>query len=145
MSNLDTAKKAAGLLEAKDLKGLQTIMADDFSAKGSTLELTKQQVLGYLQIMFTAFPDHRFGFADFEAKGDSIYCTSRETGTHTGILDLNPLGMPVSLPQTGKSFKMPKRVITFRVAGDKLTYYGEEDVAGGGLKDMLAQLGVNVP
>jgi hypothetical protein len=108
------------------------------------LELSKQQVLGYLQIMFTAFPDHRFGFADFEEKGDSIYCTSRETGTHTGILDLNPLGMSVSVPPTGKSSKMPKRVVTFRVIGDKLTYYGEEAVAGRSLKEMLEQLGINV-
>lgn len=145
MNNLDVAKRAAALLESRDSKGLQTLMADDFVAKGPTLELTKQQVLGYLQIMFTAFPDHRFSFADFEEKGDSIYCISHETGTHTGILDLNPLGMSVSVPPTGKSFKMPKRVITFRVVGDKLTYYGEEAVAGGSLKEMLAQLGINVP
>jgi hypothetical protein len=145
MSNFDVAKRAAALLESRDSKGLLALMADGFVAKGPTLELTKQQVLGYLQIMFTAFPDHSFGFADFEEKGDSIYCTSSETGSHTGILDLNPLGMSVSVPPTGKSIKLPKITITFRVAGDKLTYYSEEEVAGGGLKGILAQLGVNVP
>jgi predicted ester cyclase len=145
MSNLDVAKRAAALLESRDSKGLQALMADDFLAKGPTLELTKQQVLGYLQIMFTAFPDHRFGFVDFEEKGDSIYCTSSESGTHTSVLDLNPLGVPVSLPPTGKSFKLPKCVVTFRVAGDKLTYYSEEAVKGGGLAGMLEQLGVNLP
>ena len=145
MSNLDVAKRAAALLESRDSKGLQTLMADDFVAKGPTLELTKQQALGYLQIMFTAFPDHRFHFADFEEKGNSIYCTSSETGTHTGVLDLNPLGVSVSLPPTGKSLKLPKCVIAFRVVGDKLIYYSEAAVKGGGLAGILEQLGVKLP
>jgi len=145
MSNLETAKKVAGLLESKDLKGLQAILADDFKAKGATVELTKQQTLGYLQIFFKAFPDHSFGFADFEEKGDLIHCTGQETGTHKGILDLNPLGMPVSLPPTGRSFKLPKSVFNFRVAGEKVTYYGEEAVKGGGLAGILEQLGVVLP
>ena len=145
MSNLETAKRVADLLESRDLKGLQALLAEDFRAKGGTLELTKQQTLGYLQIFFTAFPDHSFGFADFEEKGDLIYCTGHETGTHKGVLDLNPLGMSVSLPPTGKSFKLPKSLYSFRVAGDKVTYYNEEAVQGGGLAGILEQLGVKIP
>ena len=145
MSNLEIAMKVADLLESRDLKGLQALLADDFRAKGATLELNKHQALGSLQIHFTAFPDHRFGFADFEEKGDLIYCTGQETGSHKGVLDLNPLGMPVLLPPTGKSFQLPKSVFTFRVAGDKVTYYGEEAVRGGGLAGILEQLGVKLP
>jgi hypothetical protein len=145
MSNLEIAKRAADLLESRDLKGLQALLADDFRAKGATLELTKQQALGYLQIFFTAFPDHRFGFTDFEEKEGLISCTGQETGTHKGVLDLNPLGMPVSLTPTGKSFKLPKSVFTLRVAGDKVTYYSEEAVKGGGLAGILEQLGVKLP
>lgn len=145
MNNLEVAKRAADLLESRDLTGFQAMLADDFRAKGTTLELTKQQSLGALKIFFTAFPDHRFGFAGFEEKGDLIYCTGQETGTHKGILDLNPLGMPVLLPPTGKSFKLPKSVFTFRVVGDKVTYYGEEAVKGGGLAGILDQLGVKLP
>lgn len=145
MSNLETAKRAAGALESRDLKGLQALLSEDFKAKGQTLELTKQQALGYLQLPFTAFPDHRFSFTDFEEKGDSIDCTGHETGTHQGVLDLNPLGVPVSLPPTGKSFQLPKIVYTFRVAGDQVTYFGEEVVQGGGLTGILSQLGVKLP
>jgi hypothetical protein len=145
MSNLDVARKAAALLEARDVQGLQALMADDFAAKGPTLDLTKQQAIGYLQILFTAFPNHGFGFADFQDKGDSVDCSCIETGTHTGLLDLNPLGLPLSVPPTGKAFKLPKRTATFRVAGDKLTYYGEEDVPGATLKDLLGQLGISLP
>ena len=145
MSNLEVAKRVADLLDSRDVKGLQVLLADDFRAKGGTLELTKQQTLGFLQILFTAFPDHSFGFADFEEKGDLIYCTGHETGTHKGVLDLNPLGMPISLPPTGKSFKLPKSVFTFRAANDKLIYFSEEAAEGGGLAGILAQLGVKLP
>lgn len=145
MSNLEVAKRFADLLESGDIKGLQVLLTDDFRAKGATRELTKQQALGYLQIFFTAFPDHCFGFTDFEEKEDLVSCTGQETGTHKGILDLNPLGMPVSLPPTGKSFNLPKSIYTFRVAGDKVTYYNEEPVKGGGLAGILEQLGVKLP
>jgi hypothetical protein len=145
MSNLEVAKKVADFLESRDLKGLQALLADDFRAKGGTLELTKQQTLGFLQILFTAFPDHSFGFADFKEKGDLIYCIAHETGTHKGVLDFNPLGMPISLPPTGKSFKLPKSVFTFRTANDKLIYFCEESAEGGGLAGILAQLGVKLP
>jgi hypothetical protein len=145
MSILEVAKRAADLLDSMDLKGLQAILADEFKAKGATLDLTKQQTLGGLQILFMAFPDHRFNFADFEEKEDLICCTGQETGSHKGILDLNPLGMPVLLPPTGKSFKLPKSGFIFRVAGDKVTYYGEEPVKGGGLAGILDQLGVKLP
>jgi len=145
MSNLEVAKRFANLLESRDVNRLQVLLADDFSAKGGTLELAKQQALGYLQIFFTAFPDHRFGFTDFDEKGDLVYCTGQETGTHNGVLDLKPLGMPVSLPPTGKSFNLPKSTFTFRVAGDKVTYFSEETVKGGGLAGILEQLGVKLP
>jgi hypothetical protein len=145
MSNLEVAKRFADLLEAGDVKGLQPLLADDFRAKGATRELTKQQALGYLQIFFTAFPDHRFGFTDFEEKGDWVHCTGQETGTHKGALDLNPFGVPISLPPTGKSFQLPKSVYSFRVAGDKVMDYTEESVQGGGLAGILEQLGVKIP
>lgn len=142
MNNLEVAKKFADLLEARDLKGLQALLVDDFRAKGATRELNKQQALGYLQVFFTAFPDRSFNFIDFEEKEGSIYCSGQETGTHQGVLDLNPFGLPVSLSPTGKSFRLPKSVFTFRVTGDKVTYYSEEPVKGGGLAGILEQLGV---
>ena len=145
MSNLDVAKRFADLLETGDVQGLQPLLADDFRAKGATRELVKPQALGYLQLFFTAFPDHRFGFTDFEEKGDWVYCTGQETGTHQGVLDLNPFGMPILLPPTGKSFQLPKSVYSFRVAGDKVTHYNEEGVHGGGLAGILEQVGVRIP
>lgn len=145
MSNLEVAKRFADLLETGDLEGLQPMLADDFKAKGPTRELTKQQALGHLQLFFTAFPDHHFAFTDFEEKGDWVHCTGQETGTHQGVLDLNPFGMPISLPPTGKSFQLPKSIYSFRVVGDKVTEYIEEAVQGGGFAGIMEQLGVKIP
>lgn len=145
MSNLDTAKNLANALETRDLEGLQAFLADDFRAKGGTLELNKAQTLGYLQIFFTAFPDHHFDFTEFNENGDLVTCSGQETGTHTGVLNLNPLGMPVSLPATGKAFRLPKSKYTFRVAGAKVVHFSEETVTGGGLAGILDQLGVKLP
>lgn len=144
MSNIDIAKRFAELMEVKDLNGLQEIMGDAFTAKGPTMELNKQQVVGYLKILFTAFPDISFGLTDFEEKGDLICCDSHEKGTHSGVLDLNPFGMPISLPPTGKTFTLPKGDFTFRVANDKIAYFSEEVADGGGLAGILAQLGVKL-
>ncbi len=145
MSNLEVAKRFANLLESGDVKGLQALMADDFQAKGATRELTKQQSLDYLQMFLTAFPDIRYGFTDFEEKGDVIQCAGQEIGTHLGDLDLRPFGIPISLPPTGKFFKLPKSIYSFRVAGDKVTFYSEEAAQGGGLAGILEQLGVKLP
>ena len=144
MSSIETAKRFAALAEAKDLNGLQAILTDDFTAKGSTIKLNKQQLVGYLKVLFTAFPDYCFGMTNFEEKGDSVYCDSYENGTHQGILDLNPFGLPVTLPPTGKAFTLPKSRFTFRVENNKITYFNEEVTTGGGLEGILAQLGVKL-
>lgn len=145
MSDIETAKRVADSLESKDLERLQDLLADDFVAKSPTMGLSKQQTFAFLQILFTAFPDYSFGLTDFREKGDLIYCcTSHEKGTHKGVLDLNPLGMPVLVPSTGKSFKLPESTYTFRVANDKVTSFIEEYGEDGGLGGILKQLGVKL-
>ncbi len=145
MTNLEIATRFSEFLERRDLAGLQTLLADDFAAKGPTMEINKQQTLAYLQILFTAIPDYRFGLTNFQEQGELIRCTTHESGTHQGVLDLKALGLPVSLPATGKSFELPSSTLTIRVVNGKVAYFGEEAVPGGGLAGMLDQLGVKLP
>ncbi len=145
MSNLEIAKRFSEFLESHDLAVLQTLLADNFVAKGPTMELTKQQTLAYLQLLFTAFPDHCFGFANYQEEGELIHCTTHETGTHQGMLDLKAFGLPVSLPPTNKSFRLPAGTLTLRVVEGKIAYFGEEAAEGGGLAGILGQLGVQLP
>jgi len=145
MSNIDIVKKFAELLETRNLDALQAILADDCKAKGTAKELNKQQIIGYIQMLFTAFPDFSFGLTGFEEKGEFVTCISHEKGTHAGVLDLNQYGIPVSLPPTGKAIALPESTYTFRLADGKITYFSEEIKKGGGLVGALAQLGVELP
>jgi predicted SnoaL-like aldol condensation-catalyzing enzyme len=145
MSNLEIAKRFFEAIECRDLASVQALLADSFVAKGPTMELTRQQAIAYLQLLFTAFPDHSFGLADCEEEGDLIHCTTHESGTHRGVLDLNAFGLPLSLPPTNKSFRLATGTLTIRVVDDKVTYFGEEAAEGGGLAGILGQLGVKPP
>jgi predicted ester cyclase len=145
MSNIEIARKFSETLESRNLESLQALLADGFAAKGPSMQLTREQTLGYLKVLFTAFPDYSFGLTDFRQEGESIQCTSHESGTHTGLLDLKPFGLSVSLPPTGKPFRLPGSTFTIHVANDKITYFGEESVPGGGLAGILGQLGVKLP
>jgi hypothetical protein len=144
VSELDVVKSFMGLIESKDLQGLEDILADDFSAKGPTMQLNKGQGVAYFNLLFTAFPDISYGVPEYEQKGDLIFCTIHEKGTHTGTLDLKPFGMPVTLAPTGKRFALPEGKLVFRVEGDKISSLSEQAVVGGGLAGVLAQLGVKI-
>lgn len=145
MDALDTAKKAADLLDCRDLAGLQKLMADGFTAKGPAQMLNKAQTLGYLQLFFTAFPDHHFNFTGFKLEGNLVHCSGQETGTHLGTFDLKPLGKPITLPPTGKTFSLPKSRFSFGMVDGMLTSFTEEPIKGGGLAGILEQLGVKLP
>ena len=145
MTNLEIATRFSEFLEGRDLAGLQTMLADGFTAKGPTMEINKEQTLVYLQVLFTAIPDYRFGLTNFQEEGEVVRCTTHESGIHQGVLDLKALGLPVSVPPTGKSFQLPSSTLTIRVVNGKVAYFGEEAVPGGGLAGMLEQLGVRLP
>jgi predicted ester cyclase len=145
MSKIDSAKKFAGLIDSHDLAGLQDLLAEDCIAKGDTMEIPKQQFIEYLEALFTAFPDFKFSHNDFREEGEMISFRVEEQGTHTGLLDLTPFGVPLSLPATSKPFKTPETKHTIRVAEGKVSYISEEQVEGGGLAGVLAQLGVSLP
>ena len=144
MNKIEIAKKFASLLKSRDWSGLRDLLADKFTARGPTLALNKEQLISYLQILITAFPDMEFGLADFEEKDGLMVSRGREKGTHTGMLDLRPLGIEVSLPPTGKTFELPETLYLIGVADGKVVYYGEEEVKGGGLAGLLSQLEVNL-
>ena len=144
MSNIEIAERCAGLLEAKDLNGLEDILADNFTTEGPTTDLNKQQTISYLKTLFTAFPDMNFGFTDFEEKQYLVTCDIHQKGTHTGILDLAPFGLPVSLPSTGKAFDLPAGGFVFGVENKKIIFFSEGVREGGGLTGILAQLGVKL-
>ncbi len=63
------------------------------------------------------------------------------TGTHTRDLVLPVPGMP-PIPATGKRVSLPEEHITFTFKGDTLASLTSDNVPGGGIPGLLAQIGV---
>jgi len=68
------------------------------SSKGATRELTPNNKPCYLQIFFTAFPDHRLPLPILMKKGFDLFAMvkKRVLIRHS---ELKAFGMPVSLPR----------------------------------------------
>jgi hypothetical protein len=146
MNNIELAKKFTAFLEESDLQSASEMLSEDFRAAGPTAEITKEQFIGSLSLILSPFPNHRFNFSNFiEKEQDSITCTIQEQGTHKNILDLNPLGIPIRLPPTGKSFSLPETSMDFTFHDGKIIAIKEAHNEGSGLKGILDQLGIKLP
>lgn len=143
MSNLDLARKALQASEAGDLGTLGGMVTDDFQFLGVTpMPLGKQEFIGFIQSMTTAFPDFKFNETSASESGDTATIKHKISGTHTGTF--NVPGMP-AIPATGKKFVLPEETSVFTFAGGKATKYTAHPAPDGGLPGMLKQLGVEMP
>ena len=94
--------------------------------------------------MRAAFPDIDYRMRLLEVDGDTVRVSSQLSGTHSGALDLTPLGMGV-IEATGKSFSLPEETSTASLEGGQLRELKATPTEGGGLMGILAQLGVAPP
>jgi len=67
--------------------------------------------LGIHDAMNNAFSEFSFNASNIRKSGEVVLCDLQLSGTHTGSLDLSPMGMPV-IPATGKSFRLPVENLT---------------------------------
>jgi hypothetical protein len=143
MSNLDLARKALHASEQGDLATLGGMVSDDFQFLGVTPQtLGKQEFLGFIESLHTAFPDFKFNETGASESGNTATIKHKITGTHTGTF--NVPGMP-PIPATGKSFTLPEETSVFTFAGEKATKYLAEPAPNGGLVGILSQIGVQMP
>lgn len=143
MNNLDVARKGIRAFEANDHATVSSLITEDFTLSGAVPQtLGKQDFLGFMHAMITAFPDFKFNETFTEEGADKVVITQHITGTHTGTLALP--GMP-PIPATGKKVALPeeKQVFTFR--DGKFAKSEGHPVPGGGVMGILAQLGVQMP
>jgi ketosteroid isomerase-like protein len=143
MSNLDLARKALHASEGGDIATLSSMVTDDFQFLGVTPQaLGKQEFLGFIQAMTTAFPDFKFNETTASESGDTVTIKHKISGTHTGTF--NVPGMP-PIPATGKKFALPEEASVFTFQGGKATKYTAQPAPDGGLPGILKQLGVPMP
>jgi steroid delta-isomerase-like uncharacterized protein len=97
MDHAATARSLFDLINAGDIEGFASHLADDFVEHEETpgLAPTKDGVKAFFQMQLAAFPDMRMDVEDVVASGDKVVARVRYTGTHRGEF----MGMPA----TGKS------------------------------------------
>ena len=77
-------------------------------------------------------------------EGNVVKISAELKGTHSGVLDLSPVGLGVT-PATHKSFASPHEHYRVTIKHDKVASWVVEPIEGGGLMGILGQLGLPVP
>ena len=120
-------------------------LSDDMTLSGPTPEpVSGEQWIGLAGTLAAAFPDWSYNLSDVQETGNGARTTHQITGTHTGDLDLSPMGMPV-IPATGNAIKLPVEHADITVEGGKVVHVDAHVPAGGGVPGILKQLGVDMP
>ena len=94
-----------------------------------------------------AFPDLDYHFHVHRVDGldgGVVKISAELKGTHSGVLDLSPVGLGVT-PATDKSFAAPREHFRVTIRDSKVAAWVAEPSAGGGLQGILFQLGIAEP
>ena len=76
--------------------------------------------------------------------GHVVKISAELKGTHSGDLDLSPVGLGVT-PATDKSFATPREHVKVTIKDSKVASWVVEPIEGASLKAILGQLGVKLP
>jgi predicted ester cyclase len=145
MSKVDAVKAFSEALETRDFNKAASYLADDFVFVGPVPQpIGKQEFLAIQSAFEDAFQDWSFNSHDEVEQGDTVVAAVQITGTHTRDLVLPMPGMP-PIPATGKRVSLPVEHITFTFKGDKIAGLTSDNVPGGGVPGVLAQIGVPLP
>ena len=145
MDTKEVVDQFLAAFEKGDLDTCLSFLSGDFTFSGPVPEpINAQGWMGTITAMRAGMPDINFNTKIVGVDGDKANVTSQLIGTHTADLDLSAMGMGV-IPATGKSFSNPEEPGVMTVANSKITSYDIDQVEGGGLMGLLAQLGISPP
>jgi steroid delta-isomerase-like uncharacterized protein len=126
-----TARRMYDLINAGDIDGFASHLADDFVEHEETpgLAPTKDGVKAFFRMQLAAFPDLRMDVEDVVADGDKVVARVRYTATNRGAF----MGMPA----TGRGVAV-ELIDMFRFGADGLVHehWGVMDALA-----MMQQLG----
>jgi hypothetical protein len=131
-----------------DFQKAKFLVSNNCQFSGSTPELLKREA--WMEInrnLKKACPnlDYHFHVDRVDGlNGDLVKISAELKGTHSGVLDLRPVGFGVS-PATDKSFATPREHIKVTIKDSKVALWIVEPIEGGGLLGILTQLGIAVP
>ena len=141
MDRIETVKAFATTLEARDFEKAASYLSDDFVLSGPTPQpVSKQEFIAVQSAFQNAFPDWSFNSHNEVEHGDTVTAAVNVTGTHTHELVVPMPGMP-PIPPTGKKIALPEEHMTFTFKGEKIARLSSDNVPGGGVMGVLAQIG----
>lgn len=147
MNIVDIVKGFMGALEAGDFDAVRRNLDNNFFFGGWTPEtLDKGQFLELMQGLKAGIPDlafHVHNLTEIEST-NAVQGTMQVTGTQTRPIDLSALRIPV-VQATGKSISLSSENVVFTVENNLITRMTVTPEAGGGLKGLLQQVGVESP
>ena len=114
---------------------------------GSAEPIRREAWMSINKNLKKAFPDLDYHFHVHRVDGldgGVVKISAELKGTHSGVLDLSPVGLGVT-PATDKSFATPREHGRVTIKGDKVASWVIEPIEGGGLMGILNQLGIAVP
>jgi steroid delta-isomerase-like uncharacterized protein len=100
MDHTATIQRMFEFINAGDVDGLGSMMADDFVEHEELpgLAPTREGVLEFFRMYMGAFPDLRFTAEDILPSGDKVVARVRATGTHQGeFLGIPPTGKRIDV------------------------------------------------
>ena len=128
-------------LDRGDLDAMRALIHEDFRLEGAGLDgVGKPEFLAAMKAQMDAFPDYSENPTDLQEIGDDVLqFVVHVTGTQTGTLALPGL---TPIPPTGRTVRLPREPAWVHIYDNQILVYHVAPVPGGGLKGILAQLGV---
>ncbi|MFQ5943910.1 MAG: ester cyclase [Anaerolineales bacterium] len=127
-----------------DMETAASYLSADFVFSGPVPEpIDKAQWVDMQRQLLAGFPDWSFNLSDVREQDQIATTTYQITGTHTGELNLSPLGLP-KIPATGKSISLPEERARCTVRDGEIVRIEIDANPDGGLTGTLKQLGVEI-
>ncbi len=144
MSAKDVVLASMAAMEAGNMAGYATLMADDLVFSGPVPQpLGKAEFVGLMHAVILGVPDWNFHIHDVEENGDTVDLKVQVTGTHTREMPGLFPGMP-AVPATRKTFSVPEEHIRFTLREGNIATIHVDPVPGGGIPGILQQLGISM-
>jgi predicted ester cyclase len=142
-SATETVRTFLSAFERNDTATLANLLSDDMTLSGPVPQPTpKERFIALDRALITSMPNWQFHARDWRQEGDKVVCTVEITGTHTGMLAALPGVPPVHA--TGKQIHLPEEHLTFTLRGDKISNITVDQVPGGGVPGIYAQVGHSI-
>ena len=139
-SGHDLPQRFLGAVARGDFATAQSLAAPDFrfsTARSGDVGL--EPWLDLYRSLRRGIPDLTFTVSDVAGDGERLTGVLRTTGTHTGRLDLPPLGVE-GLAPTGAAIDLPAEHFEMEVSDGRVRRIVSHPPSDGGLSGLVAQI-----